>query len=266
MTRIENGKLVLSKEELELLKGVGELELVPNQKGIFLLIDKELAKEASHIACSIEEKKEESKENNSKNETVKDERTEKQEEVIGLIKKAKLSDLVEERFEKQLLEKQKQALLELVASGKVFVFKLNSSYKKGIYRVKEDEKVKRESEQFSNEKKALPDYTLEKDGFIATSNTERARILSQEFKERIEKNELRGIKTFEGTYYLIEMTLLEKHIENLLKIMQMEKQISLEELAKKENISTELCKILCEFLKEDGEILEKKKGNYNFIS
>ncbi len=266
MTKLENGKLILSKEEIELLKGVNDLELVPNQKGIFLLIDKKLAKEASHIACSIEEKQKENTEIKNEKENKVEERNEKQEEVIGLIKKAKLSDLVEGRFEKQLLEKQKQALLELVASGKVFVFKLNSSYKKGIYRVKEDEKVKRESEKFSNEKKPLPDYNLEKDGFIATSNTERARILSQEYRERIEKNELRGIKTFEGTYYLVENHLLEKHIESLLKIMQIEKQISLEELAKKENISTELCKILCEFLKEDGEIMEKKKGNYTFIS
>jgi hypothetical protein len=246
MAKLIDQKLVLSKEEFELLKDFKEFELVPNKKGIFLLIDKTVAleKEGAQVCVNVPI-------------------IEAHEEVIGLIKKSKLNELVEGKFEEKLNEKQKKALLELVTSKKVFVFKLNDTYKKGIYRI--SEKKEKASEEFSKEKKVLPDYSLEEDGFIATTNTERARGLSYEFKEQIEKNELKGIKTFEGIYYLTETKLIDKHSEKILKIIKEKKETDLEEIAMQENISTELAKIIIEFLKDEGEILEKKKGFYKFI-
>lgn len=248
MARIEENKIFLSKEENELLKGLDELELVPNQKGIFLLIDRKIAveKEGAQVCVNVP-------------------LLEEHEEVIGIIKKSKLSDLVEGKFEEKLNEKQKKILLELILNKRVFLFKLNDSYKKGIYRIKEEQREKKESENFDAEKKTLPDYSLETDGFIATTNIERAKALSAEYKEEIEKNNLKGIKTFEGIYYLVESNLVDKHLEKILKIIREEKEISLEEMAKKENVSIELVKIIIEFLKDEGEILEKKKGYYKFI-
>ncbi len=248
MARLEENKIILEKEEVELLKGSKEMELVPNQKGIFLLIDKKIAveKEGAQVCVNVP-------------------LVEEHEEVIGLIKKSKLSELVEGKFEEKLNEKQKRALLELITNKRVFVFKLNDSYKKGIYRIREEVREKKESEEFKSEKKALPDYDLETDGFIATTNTERAKMLSIEYKEQIEKNELKGIKTFEGIYYLVETKLVNKYLEKILLLIRNRKEISLEEIAENENISIELTKIIIELLKEEGEVLEKKKGFYKFI-
>lgn len=248
MAQIIDGKIILEKEELNLLAGITNLELVPNQKGIFLLIDKQIAiqKEGAQVCVNLP-------------------LIEEHEEVIGLIKKSKLSELVEGKFEESLNEKQKEALLELIINKKVFVFKLNNSYKKGIYRISEEIREKKDSEEFNTEKKALPDYTIEIDGFISTNNTERARSLSIDYKEQIEKNELKGIKNFEGVYYLIETKLIDKYLEKILNDIRKNKEISLEEIAKQENISIELTKIIIEFLKDEGEILEKRKGYYKFI-
>ena len=41
--------------------------------------------------------------------------------------------------------------------------------------------------------------------------------------------------------------------------------MTIEELAQKINYSKLLTKIICEFLKEEGEILEKRKGQYAYI-
>ncbi|MDD4251180.1 MAG: hypothetical protein PHX27_03245 [Candidatus ainarchaeum sp.] len=248
MAQIIDGKIILEKEELNLLAGITNLELVPNQKGIFLLIDKQIAiqKEGAQVCVNLP-------------------LIEEHEEVIGLIKKSKISELVEGKFEESLNEKQKEALLELIINKKVFVFKLNNSYKKGIYRISEEIREKKDSEEFNTEKKALPDYTIEIDGFISTNNTERARSLSIDYKEQIEKNELKGIKNFEGVYYLIETKLIDKYLEKILNDIRKNKEISLEEIAKQENISIELTKIIIEFLKDEGEILEKRKGYYKFI-
>ncbi|MBT7241456.1 MAG: hypothetical protein HN878_03125 [Candidatus Diapherotrites archaeon] len=256
MAKLVGSNLVLSSEEMELLKNSKELEIIPNQEGIFLLIDKDLAVE-----------------NEGKQFCVEVPLIEEQQKVIGLIKKTRMSDLVEGKFEQQLGDKEKRALLELVSSEKVFVFKLNDSYKKGIYRVKDEEgnektkkRGKRESENFDAEKKALPDYTLETDGFIATTNNERAKILSGEHKEDIEKGELKGLKSFDGIYYLIENDLLEKYMSAVLNSFEKKHETTLIELTKEINVSEELVRIVCEFLKEDGELLEKTKGQYTYIS
>ena len=256
MAKLEGSNLVLSSEERELLKKCKDLELIPNQEGIFLLIDKTLAVE-----------------NEGKQFCVDVPLLEEQQQVIGLIKQTRMSDLVEGKFEQQLNDKQKRALLELIVSGKVMIFKLNDSYKKGIYRVKDDDKEEtekkhepKESENFNAIKKAVPDYTFEKDGFVATTNNERAKNLSSEHKEQIEEGELKGIKSFEGVYYLIKNYLLEKYTKKTLEIFENKNETTLEELAKEINASIELTKIVCEFLKEDGELLEKKKGKYTYIS
>ncbi len=252
MARVEENKLILSKEENDLLKKFKELELIPNQEGIFLLIDKEIAvkKEGKQVCVNVP-------------------LIEEQEQVIGLIKKSRLNELVEGKFEEKLNEKQKKALLELVVQEKVFVFKLNDTYKKGVYRVKEEtleekKRLKKDSEEFNAEKKSPVDYTLEKDGFLSTTNTEKAKSLSYEFKEKIEEGELKGIKNFEGTYYLIETNLLGAYSQKINQAL-IEKELSLPELAKQVNISEELTKIICEFLKEEGEIIEKRKGKYQYI-
>jgi hypothetical protein len=284
MAKIVNGKIILTNEESLLLKENTEFELIPNQKGIFLLIEKTMATDASHITCSIQDstKKEnlelneieEIKINKNNIEEIKINKNEIDEvelEVIQKIKTAKLNDLVEGKFELTLNTEQKKALEKLIKEEKIILFKLNETYKKGVYKIVEEKKeiinnTPKESEKFNATLKAIPDYTLEKDGFISTTNTERARILSSEYKEQIESNNLRGIKSFEGVYYLISDALIEKHLKNLLNILEKEKEMTIEELAKKENISTELTKIICEFLKEDGELLEKQKGKYKYIN
>jgi hypothetical protein len=254
MVKLEGKKLTLSEEEYVLVKKFEELELIPNQEGIFLLIDKKKAaeREGAQVCVNVP-------------------LLEQHEEVIGMIKKARLSDLVEGKFENQLNAKQKQAMLELIASGRVFVFKLNDSYKKGVYRVKDEEeknkkRTKRDSEDFNAPKKLPPDYILETDGFVATMNNERAKILSSEYRERIEAGELKGIKSFEGIYYLIETDLLDNYTKKVLGEFLEHNEMTQEEIAEKVNISIELAKIICEFLKEDGELLEKRKGKYKYIS
>ena len=256
MAKLVGSNLVLSSEEMELLKNSKDLEIIPNQEGIFLLIDKSLAAQSEGKQVCVDVPLHE-----------------EQQKVIGLIKKARMSDLVEGKFEQQLNDKEKKALLELVMSEKIFIFKLNDSYKKGIYRVRDEEEEqtnkthkKKESESFSAPKKATPDYTLDIDGFAATTNNERAKILSTEHKSEIEKGKLRGIKSFEGIYYLIEDYLLTKYTTKLLSFFENKNQTTIEEIAKEIDISIELTKIVCEFLKEDGELLEKTLGQYTYIN
>lgn len=261
MVKVIDKKVALSTEELHLLGEGKEYELIPNQKGVFLLIEKQIIakNEGKQVCVSVPH-----------HEELINPLEEEKEQVIGLVKKSNLSDLVEGKFEEKLNEKQKKALSELIKEGEVFVFKLNESYKRGVYRVKENEEVnenrsKKESEDFNAKEKNLEEYNIENDGFLAVKNTDKARAISYEYEGQIKEGLLKGIRTFEGTYYLLETDLLKNGITKIANAFEGKKALTIEELAQKINYSKLLTKIVCEFLKEEGEVLEKRKGQYAYI-
>jgi len=254
MAKVDKEKMLLSGEEIKLLEHGKEYDLIPNQPGVFLLIDKGLlgkieGKEVCVTVPALDDEKQ---------------------EVIGLIKKGRLSDLVEGKFEGTLNDQQKNVLLELVATGKVFVFKLNETYKKGVYRVKDDENQNKERELKESEnplakEKPIEEYSIEKDGFLVTKNMDRAKQISQQYEPLIRQGALKGIKSFDGNYYLLQTDLLDTYINKVIIALNNEQTQTLEELAKNISASQTLTKIICEFLKEEGELLERKKGQYTYI-
>jgi hypothetical protein len=260
MVKIIDKKVALSSEELRLLGEGKEYELIPNQKGVFLLIEKQvIAKnEGKQVCVSVPH-----------HEELSNPLEEEKEKVIGFIKKAKLSELVEGKFEELLNDSQKKALSELVREGEIFVFKLNETYKRGVYRIKEAEenenRSKKESEDFNAKEKLPEEYTIDKDGFLIVKNTDKARAVSFEYEGQIKEGLLKGIRTFEGVYYLIDCDLLKSGITKIGSAFEGKKSLSIEELAKEINYSKLLTKIICEFLKEEGEVLEKRKGQYAYI-
>ncbi len=260
MVKVIDKKVALSAEELHLLGEGKEYELIPNQKGVFLLIEKQvIAKnEGKQVCVSVPH-----------HEELTNPLEDEKEQIIGLIKKGKLSELVEGKFEELLNDKQKKALMELITEGEIFIFKLNETYKRGVYRVKEQEanenRSKKDSEDFNAPEKTLEEYTIENDGFLAAKNTDKARSISYEYEGQIKEGLLKGIRTFEGTYYLLETDLLKMGITKIGNAFEGIKSMTIEELAQKINYSKLLTKIICEFLKEEGEVLEKRKGQYAYI-
>lgn len=253
MIKVSGKNAILNEEEAKLLGEGKEYELIPNQKGIFLLIEKGLVKEKE----GAEVKKPISGE-------------EEKQQVIAIIKKSRLSDLVEGKLEAVLDQKQKKALLELVATGKVFVFKLNETYKKGVYRVKEEvaedkAREKKESENVFAKEKPLEEYTLESDGFLIVKSKDKAAQVSYTYEKQIREGLLRGIKSFDGNYYLLQTDLLDTYINKALLSLSSQHNQTLQELSQNLKVSQLLTRIICEFLKEEGELIEKKKGIYNYI-
>jgi hypothetical protein len=254
MAKVSNRRIELTSEEIALLDEGKEFELIPNDKGIFLLIDKSMIKEKEGKQVCVEVQSLE----------------EEKQQVVGLIKKGNLKDLVEGKFESTLNEAQKKALLQLVVSGKVFVFKLNESYKKGVYRVKEDEPLNdnrsiKESENASAIEKPWNEYTLEQDGFLIIKGKDKAMNASHEFERQIKEGLLKGLKSFDGNYYLIQTDLLEAYIQKIVLAFANKPTMTVQELSESIKASGMLTKIICEFLKEEGEILEKKKGLLKYI-
>jgi len=183
--------------------------------------------------------------------------------IIELMKRKSLSERVEGKFEKLLNEQELIVFKKMLAEGKIIAFKLSDKYKKAVYKIALEKN--KESESTATKEKPIEEYDLEKDGFLVVKNEERAKRLSEELKEEIKQGKIRGIKSFDGHFYIIESSLLEKYSDDTCTVIKANKSILLPELAQKLSVSSLLAKIVCEFLKEDGEIIEKRKESYQLV-
>ncbi|MBN1940877.1 MAG: hypothetical protein JW772_01710 [Candidatus Diapherotrites archaeon] len=183
--------------------------------------------------------------------------------IFKLLGEKSLSEKVEGKFEKLLNKTEQKRFKELLEEGKIFPFKLSDKYKKPIYKVSYSQR--KETETHGTEKKPLKEYSLEKDGIMVCTTKAEATMASMRLQDAIKKGEIQGIKSFDSNYYIIENSLLEKYRQLVAGTIASQKTISLNEIAEKTNISVILAKIVCEFLKEDGEIIEKKEGLFQYV-
>ena len=125
--------------------------------------------------------------------------------------------------------------------------------------------MEKQSESFDADEKRVDEYSLQKDGFLVFKNSENAKILSVKLREDIEGGKIQGIKGFDGFYYIAENDLYLKHRARVLDAIKSEKGILLEKIAEKAGISKMLAKVVCEFLKDEGEVIEKRKDSFQAI-
>lgn len=183
-----------------------------------------------------------------------------EEKLIEKIKKMSLSERVEGVFETKLNEDESKKLMEMLNENKIEKFKLNESYKKAVYQLKDSENTT-----FENKEKPFHEYTLEKDGFAVVKNEARAKELSNRLSKKIKDGEIKGTRSFSGEFFIINFPLLEKSQEKILIELKKTKTSDLETLSKETTLTKTLCRIALEFLKEDGQLIEKRKGNYQYI-
>lgn len=196
---------------------------------------------------------------------IEEEADELEKKVIAILKKKDLRDRVEGKFEKYLNEGELKKFNEMLKQGRIVKFKLSKKYKKAIYKLKEELEEKEKKKEEVMEEKPFGEYSLEKDGFIVVRNEERAKKLSNELRERIKKNEVKGIKSFDGNFYIIETKLYEKRANDLLNFLQKKKSAYFSEVSKSLNIPRMLVKVVFEFLKDEGSVIEKRKELYKII-
>ncbi|MFH1391681.1 MAG: hypothetical protein ABIH20_05200 [Candidatus Diapherotrites archaeon] len=180
--------------------------------------------------------------------------------IIGLLTKLSLSEKVEGTFEKNLKPEDLIKFNQLLKDRKIEKFKLNESYKKAVYQLAGQGK-----KNYDNKEKEIQDYTLEKDGFLVVKNEQRAKALSNELQEQIKEGKIKGTRAFTGEFYIIESELLNSVEKKALKELKAQKTSDLGTLSKNTKLTNTILRIAFEFLKEDGQVIEKKKDYYQYI-
>ncbi|MAG18060.1 MAG: hypothetical protein CL944_01140 [Candidatus Diapherotrites archaeon] len=183
-----------------------------------------------------------------------------EQKIIELLKKLSLSERVEGNFEKNLNPEGLARFNQLLKDGKIEKFKLNESYKKAVYRLPEQGEKK-----YDNKEKEIQEYALENDGFLVVKNEQRAKALSNELQGQIKDGKIKGTRAFTGEFYIIENDLLVSTEKQALKELRVHKTSDLDTLSKNTKLTNTLLRIGLEFLKEDGQVIEKKKNHYQYI-
>lgn len=237
LSRTNSGfSLSLSDREVKDLELAAEkeYEILKARKGLYVLMDKHLIEE--EFFAKLDEK------------------------IFSLLQKSAMQDRVEEKFEKMLNELELNRFNELLRQGKVEKFKASDKYKKAVYKIGE-KPVQKGSE------KAMLSQTPQSKGrlFLTVRTEQQARELNDKYWKDLKDGFLKGIKDFDNSYYLIDTELLREKKARIVKLLQESKSASIEELSAKLAMQPEMVRGVCTFLKEDGEILEKKRGVYNYI-
>lgn len=202
-----------------------------------------------------------------------------QQKVLRLLKTHRLPDLIEGRFERFLSADELKAFQGLLQNQKIVVVKSNPKFEKGIYREAISTAMGNEHASLprspSSEKKIVThtlvhekpveEYTLVQDGFMVLRSDGAAKAASFDLAERIRAGEIKGIKSFEGFYYIIENSLLQKFTLPLLSALKVKKKDELSSLALSQAIPPILARIVLEFAKEDGVVIEKQKNLFAYV-
>ena len=189
-----------------------------------------------------------------------------EQKIAGLLRKTPARDRMEGWFEKKLGKEELAKFREMLADGRVIKFKSSEVFRKALYTLPKKEAIHREAMlAFENTEKPFQDFTLEKDGFLVVKNEERAKALSEELREKIKAGEIKGTRAFTGEFFIIYTGLLISAENKVLEEMKKEKNAKLSELSEKLKLIPTLIRIALEFLKEEGQVIEKRKDLYQYI-
>ncbi len=185
------------------------------------------------------------------------------EKIFGILNdKKQLSNRIVGKFEKTLSENEVKRLNELVKLGVIEQFKLNPSYKNPIYRLNE----KKLSEFKKQVAELSPEASLEKNGFAVFAGEQTAREISERYNAEFKAGELKGLKSFDGSFLAIRKKTYGQSQSKITGFLENQKQSkTADEIANATQLPAPLVRICCEFLKEDGILFEKTKGQYKLV-
>ncbi|MEM3422175.1 MAG: hypothetical protein QXF35_00335 [Candidatus Bilamarchaeaceae archaeon] len=228
---------------IELPKEFGiydELELFKLKEGFYLMT----------IPLESQVQKEEKKKENEEYKVSEEEKA-----LIQKLLKIRFEERTPAYVSRILNQKEKEILRELENKRFVNVYK-GEKYKQGVYNI--NDRVYSVIYTQQNKPKNKED-DLFKNGYLVASEKE-ALALLEKIKEQIKKGEIRGMKGFDGNYYIITLKLYNELSRKILKTLDKEKEIS--EIAKTVKVEEEAVRAVLHFLAEAGEVIEKRKNVY----
>lgn len=105
---------------------------------------------------------------------------------------------------------------------------------------------------------------LDKYGYLVIENEEEAKMISSALEEATRKGEILGVRGFDKKYYIASRPFYLAWNERITPLLRGTEK-TVEDAAKELKMSEIACKVALELMREEGEILEKRKGFYTLL-
>ncbi|HRS42597.1 MAG TPA: hypothetical protein P5530_01840 [Candidatus Diapherotrites archaeon] len=236
-----------------------EIKIINSQTIAFSVIDKTPVDKTQLVSKNATQQPAETNKEQIKNKIIK----------ILLDKNFPFQDKVEGKFETLLKPEDLLVFKEMLKNKEVITYKQSEKYKKAIYVVNQGKPAISVSTTTSaktavdeNAEAILKEFLKKKFALIKSITT--ADKFTKEFYSKFKNNEIKGQKSFDGNFYVIDVYLY-NNIRKQILSSGLDKNFSIEDLSKKLNKEIDLLKIAIEFLKEEGVIIEKRKNIYCLV-
>lgn len=199
------------------------------------------------------------------------------EKIIDLLqdKEFPINNKVEGIFENFLKKEDLVFFKKMLLDKTVITYKQSDKYKKSLYVInqqfiktpeeqiiKENNSKLLDSKSNENIDSVVKDFYKKKYSLIKSVDV--ANSFSKQLYPKFKNNEIKGIKSFDGYFYVIFVDFYLSLKEQIFSC-NLNKNFTLEDLSKLLNKETELLKIVIEFLKEEGLLIEKRKNIFYLI-
>ncbi|MDO8339923.1 MAG: hypothetical protein Q7T16_04675 [Candidatus Burarchaeum sp.] len=178
----------------------------------------------------------------------------------------------EQRTPKQvgeIMTSAERQVLDALVENKIIGFFKSAKYKDGVYNIPKDiyELVRGGGKKVVAEVPASSAYTnpeesLEKLGYTIVEREQDAKMLSEKLNPQIKSGELMGVRGFDSRFYLARKGFYIAISERLEKAMRGKKNRTAAEIAKDAKVKEDECSVVLNLMREEGEVLEKKRGTY----
>ena len=183
----------------------------------------------------------------------------------------------------EVMSAAERQVLDALVENKVIGFFKSAKYKDGVYNIPKDiyELVRAGGKKSANVAPAAsaaepataaaasssaaydnPEESLEKLGYAIVEREHEAKQLSENLNPQIKSGELMGVRGFDRRFYLARKGFYLAVSERLEKALRGKKNRTVAEIAKDAKVKEDECAVVLNLMREEGEVLEKKRGTY----
>jgi antitoxin component of MazEF toxin-antitoxin module/biotin operon repressor len=178
-------------------------------------------------------------------------------EVLSQLNEIRFAARTKNAVKKKLSPKQQAVLNKLLKKGVVSFYEKGKYKDKGVYSISRDYYYL-----LSKKQSPPPAQPSTQKGFQVVGDWEKAKNLMSENKKRISGGELYVVRSFDKRFYFVESSIVDSVNANVLDLLE-QQSMSLEEISQKLGVETQLLKAVMEVLREQGEVIEKRKEVYS---
>lgn len=196
--------------------------------------------------------------------------------VLRELLKIRFADRTPLKIEKLFSPEKQNLVRQLLKKGFVQIFYGRKYQKTGVYNIKDDiyplinqsePKEDKIVQKIASRTQSVPlTYSeLLKIGWLIISNPQNAELFSSELKKIGVAQNVKGVRAFDGRFYIATNKFLYFTYEKIKSIMEKKTEMHIEEIVAATNLEPESVLVVLNILAESGEITERKKGLFCLV-